>query len=97
AVIPLHKKGSKVYADDFDEVPLRDVVLIAGAQKAEHIEMAMYGTAKTLCQTLGMTDAVMLLDKTLQEEKQADQLLTQIAESGINQAAVQISGQAYAG
>ena len=90
-------KGAKSKAGDFDEGAVRDAALIMSAQKAEHIEMALYGTAKNLCQKMGMTNCVPLLDQTLQEEKQADQLLSQLAESGINDMAIRNQGQAYAG
>jgi ferritin-like metal-binding protein YciE len=96
-VIHTLRKATKGVIGDYEEGPLLDAALIASGQKAEHIEMAMYGTARSLCKTLGMTDALPLLEQSLQEEKDADMLLTQLAESGINQQAMQISGQAYAG
>jgi ferritin-like metal-binding protein YciE len=71
-----------------------DALIIACAQKAEHVEIACYGTARTLAQQVGMQEAVGLLEQTLEEEKRADQLLTQIAESGVNQQAVSQSSQA---
>ena len=84
-------------ADDIDPGSVRDAALIMAGQKAEHIEMALYGSARSLCQTMGLTDAVPLLEQTLQEEKQADEMLSQLAQSGINAAAVSNQGQAYAG
>ena len=90
-------KQAKSVVGDLDAGAVRDAALIIFGQKAEHVEMAAYGSARTLCQMMGLTDAVPLLEQTLQEEKQADQLLTQLAESGINQAAIQNQGQAYAG
>ncbi len=92
----LIKQAGKV-GGDIDAGPVRDAALIMFGQKAEHMEMAVYGTMRNLCQQMGLTDAVPLLEQTLQEEKQADQLLSQLAESGINQAAVSNQGQAYAG
>jgi ferritin-like metal-binding protein YciE len=74
--------------------PVTDALIIACAQKAEHVEIACYGTARTLAQQVGMQEAVGLLEQTLEEEKRADQLLTQIAESGVNQQAVSQSSQA---
>nr|WP_262887050.1 DUF892 family protein [Spirosoma arboris] len=57
----------------------RDVSLIAAAQKVEHYEIATYGTLRTLAGILGFFKAVKLLEATLTEEKQTDELLTQIA------------------
>lgn len=67
----------------------RDVGLIFAAQKAEHYEIATYGGLATLARTLGYNQVAELLDKTLLEEKQADEMLTYIAENGINFAASQ--------
>jgi ferritin-like metal-binding protein YciE len=74
--------------------PLRDAVLITGAQKVEHYEMASYGTARTYAKVLGHANVARLLDKTLREEKAADLTLTQIAERSVNEdAAEQWQGQ----
>jgi len=76
--------------DDTDSgTSQRDVALILAAQKAEHYEIASYGGLAQLAQTLGYTEAQRLLTLTLQEEKMADQLLTDLAESGINEDASQ--------
>jgi ferritin-like metal-binding protein YciE len=61
-----------------------DAGLISKAQHVEHYEMAGYGTCRTWAQLLGRTKDVELLEQTLQEEKDTDVLLTDIAESGIN-------------
>jgi len=66
------------------EPDVLDAGLIAGAQKAEHYEIACYGTARTWAQRLGYNDAAQLLQQTLQEESMANEKLTQIAESHIN-------------
>jgi len=71
--------------------PLRDAALIGGAQKAEHYEIASYGTLCALAKQLGHQDAAKLLDQTLQEEKATDQKLTELAEQGANQQAAQAS------
>lgn len=68
--------------------PLTDALIIASAQKSEHFEIASYGTARTLARQMGDEEAANLLGQTLEEEKKADEKLTQIAESGINQQAV---------
>lgn len=67
----------------------RDVGLIFAAQKAEHYEIATYGGLATLARTLGYNQVAEILEKTLLEEKQADEMLTYIAENGINYAASQ--------
>jgi ferritin-like metal-binding protein YciE len=65
----------------------RDAALIAGAQRVEHYEMAAYGTVKTWAGQLDRSEDSELLQQTLDEEKEADETLTGIAESGINAAA----------
>ena len=83
----LIKEGESIMGDTEDGSITRDVGLISAAQKIEHYEIASYGTLKTLALTLGMNDVAELLDATLQEEKKTDDLLTQLAEAGINQSA----------
>lgn len=63
---------------------LRDVGLILAAQKVEHYEIATYGTLARLAKVMGNEKVKNLLGQTLDEEKQADELLTSIAEGGIN-------------
>jgi ferritin-like metal-binding protein YciE len=63
----------------------RDVALIMAAQKVEHYEIATYGGLAQLAKTLGRDNAKELLGQTLQEEKDTDMLLTQIAENHINE------------
>jgi len=60
---------------------LRDLQLIGAAQRVEHYEVAAYGTAKAMAEKLGVSEAVELLNETLQEEEEADKKLTEIAES----------------
>jgi len=67
---------------------VKDAALIAAAQRVEHYEIAAYGSARTFARRLGNNNVAQLLDQTLAEEKSADQKLTQLAESGINQEAV---------
>jgi ferritin-like metal-binding protein YciE len=59
--------------------PVRDAALIAAAQVAEHYEIAEYGTLKAWARVLGKTEAIQLIDWTLEDEKNADQTLTQAA------------------
>jgi ferritin-like metal-binding protein YciE len=60
---------------------LRDLQLIGAAQRVEHYEVAAYGTAKAIAEKLGLSEAVGLLNETLEEEEQADKKLTEVAES----------------
>jgi ferritin-like metal-binding protein YciE len=66
---------------------VRDAGLIISAQKVEHYEIAAYGSLVQLAKTMGKTEVAQVLAQTLEEEKRTDQLLTQLAESGINVAA----------
>lgn len=77
---------------------LRDAALVAGAQKAEHYEIAAYGTLCALARQMDHQDAAKLLDQTLQEEKATDQKLTELAEQAANQQAAQApkGGQKHA-
>jgi ferritin-like metal-binding protein YciE len=83
----LIKEGESII-DDIDESPLRDAGLIAAANRVEHYEIAAYGSARTFAQTLGLTAAATLLAQTLQEEKMADQKLTEIAQGMVNNEAL---------
>lgn len=67
---------------------VRDAGIILAGQKVEHYEIATYGTLCTFAKTLGEEDAASLLEETLNEEKQADKMLSEIAESFINAEAV---------
>ena len=73
--------------DDFEDSPALDAGIIAGAQAIEHYEIARYGALKTWAMQLGMKDAVKLIDQSLQEEKKADLLLSELAENTVNQKA----------
>jgi ferritin-like metal-binding protein YciE len=70
--------------EDFADSPALDAGILSAAQAVEHYEITRYGTLKTWAQELGMTEAVTLLDQTLQEEKETDALLTQLAEARVN-------------
>lgn len=80
---------SREVIDEIEKGPVRDAALIGGAQKAEHYEIASYGTLCELGRQLGYTDVVKLLEATLAEEKATDQKLTLLAESGMNAKALQ--------
>jgi ferritin-like metal-binding protein YciE len=66
---------------------VRDVGIIGAAQRVEHYEMAGYGTARALAQRLGENELASVLQKTLNEEGEADHKLTSIAERQVNVAA----------
>jgi ferritin-like metal-binding protein YciE len=85
AMAGLIKEGEEIVTETEKGSITRDAGIISAAQKIEHYEIASYGTLKTLASVLGYNEAAELLDSTLQEEKNADSLLTQIAEAGINQ------------
>jgi|SRR6185437_3469609 len=77
-------EGEDIIDDTEDGTAQRDVGLIFAGQKAEHYEIATYGGMISLAKTLGYNDAADILLQTLEEEKEADNLLTQIAENNIN-------------
>jgi len=74
--------------EDFDESTL-DACLIASGQRAEHYEMAAYGTLVAWARAMGHSEAADLLQETLDEEKATDEKLTALAEAGINQDAAE--------
>jgi ferritin-like metal-binding protein YciE len=77
------EEGKSIMEEDFDETTM-DACLIAAGQRAEHYEMAAYGTLVAWAQAMGHTQAAKLLQKTLDEEKAADAKLSGLAEGGIN-------------
>jgi len=80
------EEGQSVMEEDFDEVTM-DACLIAAGQRAEHYEMAAYGTLIAWAKAMGHSEAATLLQENLDEEKAADAKLSALAEGGINQAA----------
>lgn len=77
------EEGSEVLHEDGDPMVI-DAGIIAAAQRVEHYEIAAYGTLKTFAKTKGETKAARILEEILNEEKEADRKLTQIAESSVN-------------
>ncbi|MCA1438738.1 ferritin-like domain-containing protein [Ensifer sp. IC4062] len=73
--------------EEFKGTPALDAGLISAAQSVEHYEIARYGTLKTWAQTIGLKDAVSLLDKTLKEEFVTDEELTKLAMAQANKKA----------
>ncbi|MCZ8150496.1 MAG: DUF892 family protein [Roseomonas sp.] len=74
--------------DEHDEGPVRDAALIAAAQTVEHYEIATYGTLAAMAKAAGLRDAAHPLVQTLNEEKDADERLTQLAKRQVNPAAL---------
>jgi ferritin-like metal-binding protein YciE len=78
------EEGKAIMEEDFDDTTM-DACLIAAGQRAEHYEMAAYGTLIAWAEAMGHREAVELLKETLDEEKAADEKLSSLAEGGINQ------------
>jgi ferritin-like metal-binding protein YciE len=84
AMVGIVDEGEEIIDETEEGTAQRDVGLIFAAQKAEHYEIATYGGLTQLAKTMGHTEAAEILGQTLSEEKQADQLLSQIAERSSN-------------
>jgi ferritin-like metal-binding protein YciE len=80
----LVKEGNSIVEETEKGTATRDVGIILAAQKIEHYEIATYGGLAQLAKTLGLEEVKNLLGQTLDEEKEADELLTQVAENNIN-------------
>jgi ferritin-like metal-binding protein YciE len=80
----LVKEAQEIITDLPKGTAVRDAGLIIAAQKVEHYEIAAYGSLVQLAKTMGENEAADLLQLTLDEEKETDQLLTELAVSGIN-------------
>lgn len=88
------KEGESIIGDTDAGTSTRDVGLILAGQKVEHYEISTYGGLAQLATTLGLTEIADLLSQTLAEEKEADSLLTDIAENNINyEAAEEVEGK----
>jgi len=84
AMAGLLKEAEELLSETEKGTMTRDVAIISAAQKVEHYEIASYGTMSTLANVLGYSEAVELLNANLAEEKNADSLLTQVAENTVN-------------
>jgi ferritin-like metal-binding protein YciE len=80
----LTKEGESAIEETEDGTSTRDVGIIVSAQKVEHYEISAYGSLVTLAKTMGQDEIAEILAQTLEEEKETDQILSQIAESSIN-------------
>ena len=80
----LIKEGESIVEETEEGSMTRDVGIIMAAQKIEHYEIATYGGLAQIAATMGFDEASDLLHETLDEEKETDQLLSEIAENNIN-------------
>lgn len=78
----LIEEGSELISEDAEDA-IRDAGLIGAAQRVEHYEIAGYGTARSIAQHLGHEDIAGLLEETLEEEKETDEKLTELAETAL--------------
>ena len=82
----LIEEGKEILEEEMED-HVRDAAIIAAAQRVEHYEMAGYGCARTFARQVGHDEIADLLQQTLDEEKAADEKLTQIAMQHVNQEA----------
>jgi ferritin-like metal-binding protein YciE len=78
---------AKSHMEDIEDPEVLDAGMIGSAQAVEHYEITRYGTLIAWAKQLGHDDAIALLEANLEEEKNADQLLSEIAEAAVNQQA----------
>ncbi len=83
------KEGNGIIEETEDGTSTRDVGLILAGQKVEHYEISTYGGLAQLARNLGRDDIAEILETTLEEEKSADELLTEVAENSVNYAAAE--------
>lgn len=84
AVEGLLKEGEGVLKDTEEDTMVRDVGIIIANQKVEHYEIATYGSLVELANTIGLDEVAEILSETLQEEKDTDVLLTELAVESVN-------------
>ena len=77
-------KEAEEIMEECEEGAMCDAGIISAGQKVEHYEIASYGTLRQFAETLGLTEAAALLEETLNEEKGADEKLTEVALSAVN-------------
>ncbi len=87
AMAGLTKEADELIENTEKGTLTRDVALIMAAQKVEHYEIATYGSLAQLAKTIGESEVASLMQATLADEKEADELLTSIAENNINEQA----------
>jgi ferritin-like metal-binding protein YciE len=89
AMVGLIKEAEEIM-EECEKGSMRDAGIISAAQKIEHYEIASYGTLRQFAETLGLKDVEKLLLTTLDEEKKADVILTEVAISAINVEAAEL-------
>src|ERR1700680_141393 len=87
----LVREGSELIGEDYPE-PVLDAGIIGAAQRVEHYEIAAYGTVRSFAEVLGESEQASLLEETLNEEKGADEKLSQISEK-VNPAAAEAESE----
>lgn len=85
AMAGLLEEGKEILGDTEKDTAVRDAGIIIASQKNEHYEIASYGCLVALAKKMGHTEVAKLLEETLEEEKNADSLLTKIAEENVNE------------
>jgi ferritin-like metal-binding protein YciE len=88
----LVKEGAETMKEDYEDA-IMDAAIIGAAQRVEHYEIAGYGTVREFAEILGEDEHVSLLEQTLEEEKETDEKLTQIAEEINSQAQEESAGE----
>jgi ferritin-like metal-binding protein YciE len=83
AIDGILKEGDEI-GKDYKGSPALDAGLLSAAQAVEHYEITRYGTLKTWAEELGLSEAVTLIDATLDEEKKTDQALSEMAVASVN-------------
>jgi ferritin-like metal-binding protein YciE len=86
AIIGLAEEAQEIMKD-YKGSPAHDAGLLASAQSVEHYEISRYGTLAAWAQELGLSEAVSLLEQSLEEEKKTDAALTRLAEGALNRQA----------
>jgi ferritin-like metal-binding protein YciE len=92
AIVGITNEGAEII-EDYKDSPALDAGLLASAQAVEHYEITRYGTLRTWADELGLGDAVLLLQDTLDEEEATDDALTELAETVVNQEAHEGEGE----
>ena len=87
AIDGIIEEGSEIL-EEYKGAPAIDAGLVAAAQAVEHYEIARYGTLVSWAEQLGMSDAVKLLQATLEEESATDEALTALGQGGVNERAM---------
>ncbi len=91
-IIDKMMSAAKDSASNIEDAALRDTALIANGNQVEHYEIALYGSLAEFARRLGLEAAVAPLEQTLEEEKNADATLTQLAKTSLNAKAVRAHG-----